>query len=698
MKKKGLAMFTSLLLAFIMLAGCGGNKQPEPAAPEPAAAEPAVVQEEAKVEEPVVVEEVAPHNEETQASGEDISIEDTTQDIEEIETLVLKDSPFLQGRGLPPVEERLPKVPKLTNELPEDQLTYEVGKYGGTLRLVTSAIDWDADCFVMNNEPLLNTPGILGREVTGNILAGYDVSADQKEFTFYMREGLRWSDGEYVTVEDVRFVVEDLLFNEDYTQSFPAWLRSGGERDGDPMQFQVVNDYEFKITFTKPYGGFPIRLAITGWVGYTELMHPSHYLKQFHPKYATDEEMAKWDGYCDEFGIARNDDLTWINVLNHFRQNNWDINQRRKIGYPGLYPWLLVSATETVWTWERNPYYFKIDEDGNQLPYIDKIESTVVADMEMVQLKMLAGEVDFARESSSLVNMPLYKENEKNGFTTLMCNMHVTPTDIGVNMTFSDDDGYKAMVQDVRFRKALSLAIDRDELIDSIYYGYAEPNTWQDSTYDPDAAMALLEEMGMEKGSDGFYKQPDGKAFTLIIENGAEAPDIVPYCELITEFWRDIGINASSRRIDQALVGNKQAANELQCRVIWTHTPLWTAQDWGIFMWGRAWEIWKNNTTEVELKDEQGNYSMQSVSGEEPPQAVKDFYNMIDSLMQVSVADASTTVYSNLKQSLNENFWYFVPIINVKQPMLVNSKLRNTSDKGFAIGVNFSGEQFWFEQ
>lgn len=86
----------------------------------------------------------------------------------------------------------------------------------------------------MCNEPLLNTPGILGKEITGNILKGYEVSSDQKEFTFYMREGLKWSDGQPVTMDDVKFAVEDVLFNKDLTPIFPAWLNSAGSAFGKP--------------------------------------------------------------------------------------------------------------------------------------------------------------------------------------------------------------------------------------------------------------------------------------------------------------------------------------------------------------------------------------------------------------------------------------------------------------------------------
>src|SRR5450756_1658833 len=164
-----------------------------------------------------------------------------------------KESPYFAGKGLPPVKDRLPKEPKIANEMPADMLTYEIGTYGGTLRTVTAGIEWDADVFVGCNEALLNTPGILGKEITGNVLKGYEVTADQKEYTFHMREGLKWSDGTPVTSEDVRFTVEDFLFNKELTPIFPAWMCSGGVATGTPLKFSMVDDFNFKFTFDKPY-------------------------------------------------------------------------------------------------------------------------------------------------------------------------------------------------------------------------------------------------------------------------------------------------------------------------------------------------------------------------------------------------------------------------------------------------------------
>ena len=585
-----------------------------------------------------------------------------------------KQAPMLDSvAGLPKVKDRLPEEPKLTNEMPKDMLAYEIGTYGGTLRTVTSVVDWDADVFVANNEPLLNTPGILGKEITGNVLKDYKASDDQKEFTFYLRKGLKWSDGTPVTMADFEFTINDVLFNKELTPVFPGWLCSGGTETGTPMKFTKVDDWTFKISFDQPYGGFPIRLAIQGWRGYTDLLKPAHFMKKFHTKYGDQAEIKKL--------MEENKFDSWVQLFNLKNCNNWDLTKVKSIGYPSLYPWIIKSGDKTKYVFERNPYYFKVDAAGNQLPYIDKIESTIVQDIEMVGMKTIAGEVDFSRESAALIKMPLYKQNEKNGITALLCNMHVTPTDIFFNETFKDAT-WQSVVKDVRFRQAINFATNRKEIIDTIYYGYADAGNIETNTYDLDKANQLLDAMGMKKGSDGKRTAPDGKKFSFLLEVGAQAPDIVPMAQLLVSQWQKAGIDVTMKRIESSLWDQKNAANELQCTMIWTHTPLWYMADWGQGLWGSTWNLWKNN---------------KGTKGEEPTQEVKDFYAQVDQL-NVLAPDKALQKFEDLKKTMNDKLYYIIPLANVKQPLVVNSKLGNVSDKGFAIASNFSAEQFFFKK
>ncbi|QHW31179.1 ABC transporter substrate-binding protein [Paenibacillus rhizovicinus] len=583
-------------------------------------------------------------------------------------------SSYFDGKNLPDVKDRLPADYKITNEMNEDQLKYEVGTYGGTLRTVTSVANWDADVFVMDNEPLLNTPSILGEKITGNVLKDYLLSDDQKSISFQMRQGLKWSDGVPVTTEDVRFTVEDVLNNPELTPIFPLYLRSGGVAEGAPMKLEVIDDYNFKLTFDRPYGGLLIRLAIQGWRGYTELLKPAHYLKQFHKKYTP---LADMEPAIKAAGFKKGE---WVNLFNYKDITNWKLNHSEAVGFPVLYPWMVTKATKSVTTYERNPYYFKVDTAGNQLPYIDKIESTLVNDIEMVSLKTIAGEVDFSRESAALVKMPLYKENEKNGYKALLNNMHVTPTDLFLNLTY-DNPNWQKVVQDVRFRKALNMAINRQELIDTIYYGFAQPGSIEDPTFDLDEAGKLLDDMGLKKDANGKRLGPDGKVFTIPFEVGAQAPDIVPYTQLIAEMWRALGLNVTMKTIDQTLWGTRLAANDIQATVIWTHTPLWYMGDWGQANWAPVWDQW---------------HSSSGKNGKEPPEDVKKFYAKIDEAMAAKPDDAKRLI-EEVKQMMKDNVYYFIPLSDVKQPLIVSDKLHNIpADSSFAIATDFSGEQFFF--
>lgn len=350
---------------------------------------------------------------------------------------------------------------------------------------------------------------------------------------------------------------------------------------------------------------------------------------------------------------------------------NWELTNTKAIGFPALYPWILTKKNGNTAIFERNPYYFKIDSAGNQLPYIDRIESNLVQDIEMVTMKVISGEVDFCRESAALVKMPLYKENEKNGIKAYLANMHVTPTDIFLNQSYKDPT-WRKVVQDVRFSKAFNMALDRAEIIDTIYYGFAEPSKMIDSTYDVAGANKLLDEMGMTKGADGFRIGPDGKRFGFTFEVGAQAPDIVPLAELVIEQWKQLGLDVKMKRIENALWGNRVNANEIQCTTIWTHTPLWYMGDLGQNFWGRSWWLW---------------WTTGGKQGEEPPQNVKDFYKADDDI-SVLPPDQGIQKYEEVKKNLKDNLWYFVHIENVKQPMVCNAKLGNVSDKGFAIACN----------
>jgi peptide/nickel transport system substrate-binding protein len=462
-------------------------------------------------------------------------------------------------------------------------------------------------------------------------------------------------------------------------------FRNGFDPAGEPGTLEIVDDYTFKMTSAAPYGGFLRNITIEGWNGYTELINPSHILKQFHVDYTSMDELKP---------LLEQENLTeeWWQLFTMNWCQNWHVTQERCIGYPTLNPWLSVASdTPGVKVFERNPYYWKIDTEGKQLPYVDKIVSVQVEDVEMVNQRVLTGDVDFLRESTGLVKVPLYKENEAAaGFTTVLLDMHVDSSILYLNQTFNDET-WRALAQDIRFRQALSLAINRQEIIDSIYYGFAAMPLVsvgeEFSQYDVERANALLDELGMtERDADGFRKAPNGDDFTILLEHAAHAPDLEPIAELLTEQLKEVGIRIQVKRIDSQLWAQRRDANELQATLFWGHDQGWDS-DYStnaIDRVGTAWLLW---------------YETNGAEGEEPPQWVKDVFEL-DANRWSSVSGSDE--FNQLKEETfawsRANLPMITIVEGVKYPMIANSKLRNVAQGGYAIASNFAGEQLWYKQ
>jgi peptide/nickel transport system substrate-binding protein len=577
---------------------------------------------------------------------------------------------------LPPLSDRLPKEPKIANEMPADQLKYVIGRYGGTIRTATASLNTDALVFTMTNEPLLNTPGALGKEVTGNILKGYSVSADQKEFTFQMREGLKWSDGKPVTTEDIRFAIEDVLMDKEITPVFPQWLNARNKAKGAPMKLEIQGQYAFKIKFEEPYGGFLIALSIMGWRGHTDLLKPAHYLKQFHKKYVAEDKLKAL--------IQANKVETWVQLYTLMEITNWETQIPQAIGYPQLTPWIAVSVGNDSAMYERNPYYFKVDSAGNQLPYIDKMQSNLVPDQQMMNMKQLAGEIDVA--ITALVNVALFKEAEKKGAIQLLPAVnHVSPTNLFLNLTYNDPT-WRKVVGDKRFRQALSMAIDRKETIDALYYGLAEFPQGEYSKYDPAASNRLLDAMGLDKrDAKGYRLGPDGKTFVVNIEIAlqSQTPEQKSATELFVQYFEKVGIRTTMKIIDNALFSQRRDANELQATVYWATTELWYFNDLGQPYWGPLWVRWWNTTGK---------------EGEEPPADVKVIYEKIDSISAVSLADG-LKAYADVEKLLAENTFFIMHVSKAKRLQVFNAKLANIPESAsFGIATTFQAEQLFYKQ
>jgi peptide/nickel transport system substrate-binding protein len=653
-----------LVIVALVATACGGTPAPAPTQP-PAKVEPT----KAPVAEPTKAPAAAPASKYS-------------------ESPMLAD--LVKAGKLPPIEQRLPEVPLVVDKgvivSEKDLPDWQPGKYGGTLRMGHSVANWNPDIFVMMDEDTLIGQGISMDGIRGNVVESFKVENDNKDFIFKIRKGLKWSDGNPVTTEDVRFTFEDMYGNEKlFPNGLPNEFRVGFSVKGEKATLQIIDDYTFKVSFPKPYGGFIRNMWIEGWKGYTQLINPAHFLKKYHLKYTKIEDMKA--------------DLEKMNLKDEWWQlfsaqkwcRNWDMTNPRCAGYPGLYPWVQTpSGSPSLLTFERNPYYYKVDTKGQQLPYIDKIVSQQVENVEMLNMKLLTGEIDFMRESTALVKIPLYKENEaKAGFRVVLTDMHVDSSGLRLNQTFDDPD-WRKVVQDVRFRQTVSLAINRKELIDTVYYGYAslplELVGEQYSKFDVAAANKLLDDMGLtKKDADGTRLYPSGKPINILVEHGAHAPDISPVADLTAQYLKAIGIKLTVKQIDPSAWSQKWDANQIQSTVMWSHDRGWDndAVTGSVNRAGREWDRW------VQTEGKQGI---------EPPDWAKKAYDIDARRWQVvSGSDEYKKVVAEGTQWCRDNLPYINFVENVKYPMVVSTKLGNIPQSGFAIAANFSGEQMFFK-
>ncbi len=631
----------------------------------------------------------------------------------------------VESGELPPVEERLPENPCVIKEVLDEYLDQEVGNYGGTLRFATNSVNWDADIFVAMDEALLTMESANSDVITPNIVESYEVNEDNTVYTFKLRKGLKWSDGVELTMEDVEFGINDFVFNDELTPVVSAYMRDGGVSSGEPFTFEVVDDTTFTISFKSSYGGFAVHIAIANWKGYTDLIKPAHFLKQFHKDYAEEvhgsleayyefmQPFASHMGYDDvsEEGV-------WVYVFNQFDCTNFECTDPNDAmpsyyfgeltgydSFPQLYPWIMVDCSgNNFMTFERNPYYFKVDAAGQQMPYFDKLTSQYVEDVELVQFSVTAGDVDFMREAATISNIAMYRENEEvGGYTAYTTSMHNTPGCLGVNFTYGlnadgtvkddvESQAWQEMLADKRFLQALVVSVDAEEVIDSVFHGFGEPNDYYYCPGDIDAAKDLLDEMGaVDIDGDGYRETPSGLPFTVYVyvSTAAAYAESLTCCELYYEYWSLTGLNVQIMPTDSTLLDTMINANEVPIYSKWLHgANLWYYGQW--YDNNPMWTNWVNA----------GGLSGTLKSDDPYIEPSEEFKEFILTMQGCYTADTKTAVNVNVPKLLEmsaENLWEIQFVQNVQQCVIVNSDISNVPTGGIGISWNFAIPQMYYE-
>ena len=384
-----------------------------------------------------------------------------------------KEAPILDAQvkagKLPAVDKRLPEQSQLFVVKP----LQEIGKYGGNWRRAfTGPADHENGNRINSIDKIL-TFDYTGTKIIPSLARDWKVSDDGKTTTIYLRKGAKWSDGKPLTADDFMFWYEDIYLNKNIVPT-PFFEFQINGKDG---KMRKVDDYTVAFEFPEPYAFFVYQLAGSTGIGaglatrgafqnWGGAYAPAHYLKQFLPKYSSEEAANK---KAKELGFDN-----WVSLLRN--RYSWALNPE----LPVMTPWRTVSPINTpTWSMERNPYFWAVDTAGNQLPYIDRITMTLAENAEVANLRAIAGEYDIQERHMHLAKLPVFLENAKKGNYTVHLDPGLNGTDAAIHVgnSYEGDPEIAKLLRNKDFRHALALGIDRDQLNEAFWLGVGSPGS-----------------------------------------------------------------------------------------------------------------------------------------------------------------------------------------------------------------------------
>jgi len=477
---------------------------------------------------------------------------------------------LVKAGKLPPVAERIGQDPLVIKPL------HEIGRYGGTWRggFTGPADFWNGFRCCSGPDHLMFWD-YTGDKAMPNLARALEMQDGGRTWLLHLRRGMKWSDGKPFTADDFVFWFEDVYRNKDLVPTPSAAMAINGKQG----EIQKVDTHTVRFKFPEPYFMLPDVLAgstdLAGQMfGYRALggFAPAHYLKQFHPKYVGQAELDK--------KVKDEKFDSWVRMF--LFKNDWALNP----DLPVLSAWKTVTPINTpTWTLERNPYSVFVDTAGNQLPYIDRVVLTLAENLEVLNLRAIAGEYDFQQRHIDLGKLPVFIENQARGGYKV----YLDPGDYGgdmiikFNLNYDADPEIAKWFNTADFRRALALGIDRDQINETFWLGTGTPSSvvpadnnkynpgpqyrkmW--ATLDVTKANEMLDKIGLsKKDAQGYRLRADGKGRLRIeiMTLGGQFVQYTQISEMIREQWKKIGIDLVVQEVERSLALKRTAANEQQ--------------------------------------------------------------------------------------------------------------------------------------
>ena len=601
-------------------------------------------------------------------------------------------SKMVKNGKLPPVESRLPQTPRVIDFAGRN---LEIGKFGGTLKMLMARAKDARQMTVYGYARLLiYKPKTFA--FPPDILESFDV-IQGKKFIFNLRPGHKWSDGHPFTAEDFRYWWEDVANNPKLSPVGPPKVM---KVDGKLPQFRILNNLSIQYEWEKPNPDF---LAALAGASPLYIYRPAHYMRQFHENFTANSELQKLVTTAKQ----RNWAALHNKMDNLYRNDNIDL--------PVLQPWVCISkSSSNRLRFKRNPFFHRIDPKGQQLPYIDEFIFGIASN-KLISAKTGTGEVDLQARYLRFDDYTFLKKGEdRSPYST-----RLWTTAKGSHLALFPNLNHKnkvlrSIMQDVRFRRALSMAVNRYEINQVIYYGLAiEGNNTvlpESPLYKPyyrsqwaqlnlKSANQLLDDMGLiKRDSRGIRLLPDGNPLNLIIETAGESTEQTDILELIHDSWLKIGIKIYSKPSQRNVFRNRIFSGE-------TAISIWSGIENGLASANSSPAEFAPTTQQLLQWPKWGqHFETGGKAGQIPndPFAM-ELLKLYRDWRAEPVFAKRKDIWEKVLDIHTEQVYSIGLIAGVLQPVVVSNNLKNVPIKGiynWNPGAHFgiySPDTFWFK-
>ena len=598
-------------------------------------------------------------------------------------------SSAVESGKLPSVEERLPARPVGVKSFEA------TGIYGGTWRRAYTGISDLNETRKILYDPLVRWSPKF--KIVPNLCESWEIQDQGRVYVLKLVQGVKWSDGAPFTADDVVFAVNDTLLDKDVSPSAPGWIAPGGEKP----KVSKIDDFSVRFEFKAPYGLFLENLATPN--GMALVTRPKHYLAKFHKKYAKPNEL--------EALLKIRRASSWNRLFNELI----DVQQGLFVSteLPSILAWITkVPAPGMRFIMERNPYYWKVDDKGNQLPYIDRLATELVTEANMVLLKAVAGDIDMqANHLGGMSNTILLLAQLGTGNFRLIPKISTASVGLLLAPNLNHQDPVvKKILEDKKFRIAMSHAIRRTEINDILYRGHGTPRQaapLKDSGFfsesyekcylkhDTELANKMLDDIGLTVGPDGWRQRTDGKRLQLSLDVVASIQTWVDAAEIIASDFKNI-------KIDTAVKSETRELFRQRTQTCAHDIALWPGDGGLECLLDPRW-YFPYSSESLQAPSYARWYQSRGKQGDKPPTEIQKMMKDFDQIVHTVDKEKQKEFFSRILAANEENLYVIGLVYQPPDYYVVSPRMKNIPPSDFQSWIYpnpgpIHPEQFFFEK